>query len=72
MGFGVPIGKWFRNEMKDFLREVLLSERSLSRGMIKPEAIQRYVREHVDGEREHSFQLWAFLMLELWYRQFID
>ena len=38
----------------------------------KPEALQRYVREHVDGEREHSFQLWTFLMLELWYRQFID
>ena len=25
MGFGVPVGKWFRGEMKDFVRDVLLS-----------------------------------------------
>ena len=72
MGFGVPIGKWFRGEMKDFLNEVLLSERSLGRGVIRPDVIRRYTVEHAAGERDHAFQLWAFLMLELWFRQFID
>lgn len=72
MGFGVPIGKWFRGEMKGFVSEVLLSERSLGRGIIRPEVLRRYVGEHTNGERDHSFQLWAFLMLELWYQRFID
>ncbi len=72
MGFGVPIGKWFRGEMKGFLSEVLLSESSLRRGVIKPDIIHRYVAEHTAGERDHSFQLWAFLMLELWFQRFID
>ena len=72
MGFGVPIGKWFRGEMKDFVRQVLLSERAMGRGIIKPEVLKRYVDEHVNAERDHSFQLWAFLMLELWYQRFID
>jgi asparagine synthase (glutamine-hydrolysing) len=72
MGFGVPIGKWFRTEMKDFLMEILLSERSLTRGIIRPEVIRRYVTEHTAAERDHSFQLWAFLMLELWFQRFID
>lgn len=72
MGFGVPIGKWFRGEMKDFVKEVLLSECSLSRGIIKPEILRRYVDEHTNATRDHSFQLWAFLMLELWYQRFID
>ena len=72
MGFGVPVGKWFRNEMKDFLREVLLSERSLKRGIIRPDAIERYVSRHIAGEKDYSFQLWSLLMLELWFREFID
>ncbi len=72
MGFGVPIGKWFRGEMKEFLTEILLSERSLTRGIVKPDVIKRFVVEHTSGERDHSFQLWAFLMLELWFQRFID
>lgn len=72
MGFGVPIGKWFRGEMKDFVRGVLLSEKSLKRGIVKPEILERYVNEHTSSERDHSFQLWTLLMLELWFQRFID
>ena len=72
MGFGVPLGKWFREDMKDFVRGVLLSERSLKRGIIKPEMLEKYVNEHTNAERDHSFQLWTLLMLELWFQRFID
>jgi asparagine synthase (glutamine-hydrolysing) len=71
-GCGVPIGKWFRNEMKDFVRDVLLSPAALGRGIVKPSAIEKYVNEHTDGSRDHSFQLWTLLMLELWFQRFID
>lgn len=72
MGFGVPIGKWFRGEMKAFVRGALLSERSLGRGIIKPEVLKRYVDEHTEARHDHAFRLWALLMLELWYQRFID
>jgi asparagine synthase (glutamine-hydrolysing) len=72
MGFGVPIGKWFRGEMKGFMLGVLLSERALKRGVIKPEIVERYVNEHISAKRDHSFQLWTMLMLELWFQRFID
>jgi asparagine synthase (glutamine-hydrolysing) len=72
MGFGVPVGRWFRGEMKGFLQEVLLSESCLRRGIVRPEAIRRYVDEHISETRDHAAQLWTLLMLELWYRHFID
>jgi asparagine synthase (glutamine-hydrolysing) len=72
MGFGVPIGKWFREDLKDFVRSVLLSEKSLTRGIVKREIIEKYVNEHTNGERDHAFQLWTLLMLELWFQRFID
>ena len=72
MGFGVPIGDWFRGGMKGFVREVLLSEKSLKRGIVRPDAVRRYVDEHTNAQQDHAFQIWTLLMLELWFRRFID
>lgn len=72
MGFGVPVGYWLRNEMKDFLYEVLLSEKSLNRGIFKPAAVKNLIEEHVSGKEDHHFPLWSLLMLELWFQMFID
>ncbi len=72
MGFGVPLTHWFRGEMKDFLRENLLSEKFSKRGIFKPEAIKKLVEEHINAERDHTFQIWTLLMLELWFQRFID
>ena len=72
MGFGVPISRWFRDELKNELREVLLDPVCLDRGLFRPEAIEKLVAEHIEGKREHSQRLWALLMLELWFRRHFD
>ena len=72
MGFGVPVGHWFRGQMQGFLRENLLSERASRRGLFRPEAVRRMVELHTRGERDHTHQLWTLLMLELWFQRFID
>ena len=72
MGFGVPIGHWFRGKLQTLLRETLLSDASLKRGLFKPEAVKRLVELHTRGERDFSPQLWTLLMLELWFQRFID
>jgi asparagine synthase (glutamine-hydrolysing) len=72
MGFGVPIGHWFRGQLQPFLRETILSERALKRGLFKPEAVKQMVDLHTRAERDHSHQLWTLLMLELWFQRFID
>jgi asparagine synthase (glutamine-hydrolysing) len=72
MGFGVPIGHWFRGEMQGFLREVLLSEKAAKRGFFKPEAVKRIIEQHTSGAHDLAHQLWALLMLELWLQRFID
>ena len=72
MGFGVPIGHWFRGKMQPFLREVILSEKALGRGLFRPEAVKQLVDLHARAERDYSHQLWTLLMLELWFNRFID
>ncbi|RKY32726.1 MAG: asparagine synthase (glutamine-hydrolyzing) [Candidatus Omnitrophota bacterium] len=72
MGFAVPIAAWFRNEMKEFLCETILSERALARGYFKKEVVSTLVKQHLERQKDHAFQLWALLMLELWHKRFID
>lgn len=72
MGFGVPIGHWFRGKLQPFLRETVLSEKALGRGLFRPEAVKQLVELHTRGERDNSHQLWTLLMLELWFQRFID
>jgi asparagine synthase (glutamine-hydrolysing) len=72
MGFGVPIAHWLRGELQRFLRETLLSEKALSRGLFKPDAVKRLIEQHTSAQRDYSAQLWTLLMLELWFNRFID
>lgn len=72
MGFGVPIDHWMRNEYRDMLRDLLLSERSLQRGYFRKEAIERLINEHLTQRWDHAYRLWNLLCLELWHRIYVD
>lgn len=72
MGFGVPLDHWFRHELKPMLQETLLDGSALNRGYFRPEAVERLVKEHLDGQWDHSYRLWSLLCLELWQRMFVD
>jgi asparagine synthase (glutamine-hydrolysing) len=71
-GFGVPIGKWFRATLRDYLNETLLSTRAAQRGVLRTEAVQQLVNEHLSGARDHGHALWTVMMLEVWARRFLD
>jgi len=69
MGFGVPIGHWFRGRLRGSLQETLLSEKALGRDLFNPATVKRIVDEQVGGQTDHAHQL---LMLELWFQRFMD
>ncbi|MBN1912816.1 MAG: asparagine synthase (glutamine-hydrolyzing) [Candidatus Omnitrophica bacterium] len=72
MGFGVPVGEWFRGELREFLCQNILSEKALSRGYFDPGAIKNIVKLHIERKADYAFLLWTLLMLELWHERFID
>jgi asparagine synthase (glutamine-hydrolysing) len=72
MGFEVPVRQWLRNELRMFLTDILLSERSLKRGYFRQEFIEWLVKSHISAKQDFSYQVWTLLMLELWCREFID
>ncbi len=71
-GFGVPLAKWFRTELRETLRGTLLDDKSAKRGLFKQEFLKRMVNEHIDGQRDWSGRLWELLFLETWFREYVD
>ncbi len=71
-GFSVPLGDWFRGELRDMVGDLLLDQRSASRGYFKPGVVQRLVDEHWRGVAAWEDQLWSLLMLESWHRMLVD
>jgi asparagine synthase (glutamine-hydrolysing) len=69
MGFGVPLGAWFRGELRDYIRDLVLAPDARLRDVIDQSYVRRLVHEHVNGLRDHSHRLWTVLTFEIWLRQ---
>ncbi len=62
MGFSVPLSSWFRNELKDQLREIVLSKEMLASGLFNPNTLEQMINQHQTGQKELSQQLWSLMM----------
>ena len=71
-GFGLPIDRWFRHELKELAYDTLLSPGAAARAIFRPGYVRRLLDEHCGLQRDHHTRLWALLMLELWFRMWVD
>jgi asparagine synthase (glutamine-hydrolysing) len=67
-GFSLPISLWMRGPLKAQVEERLLSPQALGRGIFEEAALRRLLAEHASGRRDHSYGLWALLILETWFQ----
>ena len=72
MGFGCPVDHWLRDELKEMAYDTLLSNQCLSRQIIDEKFLNDLLNEHCNQKIDHSTRLWPLLMLELWFRMWID
>jgi asparagine synthase (glutamine-hydrolysing) len=67
-GFGVPLRRWFRDDLRELAHEVLASDR----GWFRRGEVDRLLVEHEGGRADHGHRLWCLLMLELWVRTHVE
>ena len=71
-GFGIPIGAWFKQELRDALQDELSPERISKQGLFNSLEVQRLVSEHLSGRRDHRKALWTLFVFQLWHRRWIE
>jgi asparagine synthase (glutamine-hydrolysing) len=68
MGFGVPVGAWFRGQLRDYVRDLLLAPNARYRDMLSGPFVESLVRDHLSGKRHVGPQLWTLICFEEWLR----
>jgi asparagine synthase (glutamine-hydrolysing) len=66
MGFGVPIGRWLRHELREWGEALLDPVKIEAQGYLKADIVQNLWHEHQSGQRNWQYQLWTVLMFQAW------
>ncbi len=69
MGFGVPLGSWFQNELRAMTEQRLLGTDARCHQFFRPDALRELVDQHMSGQVNQCYRLWNLLVLESWLRE---
>jgi len=73
VGFGTPEAEWFRTDFfRDYVITIIKSDSFAARGIINPEKALQLYSKHLSQEINVSQEIWKWINLELWFRDFID
>jgi asparagine synthase (glutamine-hydrolysing) len=70
-GFGLPLRRWMKEDLRELVHDVLLDHTARARRLFRPAEVERLIGA-VDRERDAPDRVWTLLVLELWFREFID
>jgi asparagine synthase (glutamine-hydrolysing) len=69
-GFGVPLDRWFREDLRALAADRLTGPESRLAGHVNRGALRALVSAHEDGRANHGHALWTLLTLELFLQRF--
>ena len=71
-GFGAPLRRWMRYELRELLGDLLSTDSLKRRGLFEPTAVQRLITANDAGTVDASYTLLSLLCIEIWCRRFVD
>jgi asparagine synthase (glutamine-hydrolysing) len=71
-GFNVPIARWLRSDLREFMQESLSDSHLRSMGVFDPAVVQETIAEHLSGRVDRGRDLWALLMFSLWHSRYLE
>lgn len=72
IGFNPPVPQWINRELKPLISDLLSPRAVEQRGLFRPQALSALLQDHFEDRRDNALKIWGLLMLELWFRMYID
>ncbi len=71
-GFGAPLRRWMRHDLRELLGDMLSTQSLNRRGLFDPDAVQRLIEENDRGHVDATYTLLSLLSIEIWCRAYLD
>jgi asparagine synthase (glutamine-hydrolysing) len=71
-GFVAPLGTWLGGPLRGLLETATSAETLNKRGLVRADAVARMKAEHLAGRRDHTWHLWALMVMEAWFQGRVD
>lgn len=68
-GFGVPLSFWFKDNLKEYVNDVLLSQNSFLSLYLDRKYIRKIVENNASGTKDFSNHIWSLIFFEEWLKQ---
>ena len=67
VGFRVPLDAWFREGLREFAGDLLLSSNSFVSEVFDRSVIDALLQDHLTGRRNEELRIWTLMCLEVWH-----
>ena len=71
-GFGAPLRRWMRSDLRKLLEDLLSPDALRRRGLFQPAAVWRLIEQNDSGKVDAAYTLLSLLCIEIWCRAFLD
>ena len=65
-GFGVPVARWLKQDLRGWMLDLLAPDRLRQQGIFRPDAVSALIDDHLSGRRDRRKQLWTLLAFQSW------
>mgnify|MGYP001609532685 CR=1 FL=1 len=70
-GFGIPLSRWLKGELKELCNDLLSPEKIRQQGFFNPEYVAKLKIDHFEGRADNRKQLWNLMVFQMWYECWI-
>ena len=71
-GFGIPIARWLRNELKDFMFDSLNETKIKRQGFFNYSYIKKLIDDHLERKVDNRKALWSLLVFQIWHETYLE
>ncbi len=71
-GFGAPLRRWMKHDLRELLGDLLSVDSIKRRGLFEPTAVQNLIVANDAGKVDASYTLLSLLCIEIWCRTYLD
>jgi asparagine synthase (glutamine-hydrolysing) len=71
-GFGIPIARWLRNELKTFMLDSLEETKIKRQGLFNYTYIKKLIDDHLESKVDNRKALWSLLVFQIWHETYVE